>query len=178
MFVLLLIGCCCCKSGQQPCCWTSYAPCYPFYGCYELGEYYRGCDCYGWCYGQGGPVDYAPLVPVPKTGPERAPQPKEGPERAPKPKDEARLIVDLPADANLYIHDHAMDTVGARRSFLTPPLKAGQTYYYLLRVDITREGKVQSETKRILVQAGDTVQASFGEPATTSTGKAVAGAAR
>jgi uncharacterized protein (TIGR03000 family) len=168
MLVLLVIGCCCCKSGPQPC-WTSYTNSYPFYGCYELGEYY-GCNdccaCYD-CY--GGPVEYAPLVPIPK--------PKdEGPERAPKPKDEARLIIHLPADAKLYIHDQPMDSAGARRSFLTPPLKAGETYYYLLRADITREGKVQSETKRILVRAGDTVQASF--PDLSTAGGTVARSAR
>jgi uncharacterized protein (TIGR03000 family) len=84
------------------------------------------------------------------------------------------LIVSLPADAKLYIHDRPMETSGARRSFLTPPLKPGETYYYVLRADITHEGKVQSETKRILIRAGDTVQASFAELDNARAAKAVA----
>jgi uncharacterized protein (TIGR03000 family) len=134
-----------------------------------LGDYYQGCDCYGWYECHGGPVQYAPSVPAPKEGPERAPKPKDADKKS---ADEARLIIHLPADAKLYIHDQPMETVGARRSFLTPPLKAGETYSYLLRADITREGKVQSETKRILVRAGETVQASFADLGTT--GKTVA----
>jgi uncharacterized protein (TIGR03000 family) len=73
----------------------------------------------------------------------------------------ARLIVDLPADAKFYVDDQLMKTATARRSFVTPKLEPGQTYYYDLRAEVVRDGKVEKETKRILVRAGDVIRADF-----------------
>jgi uncharacterized protein (TIGR03000 family) len=110
--------------------------------------------------------------------------PEKPPEKAPKPKEEkksdgtARLIIEVPAEAKLYIDDQPMKTTSARRTFSTPALEAGQTYYYILRAEVTREGKTQSETKRVLIRSGDTVRASFPELEGATSGKAVAEAGR
>jgi uncharacterized protein (TIGR03000 family) len=87
----------------------------------------------------------------------------------------ARVIVELPADAKLYIDDQLMKTTSERRTFNTPLLEDGQAYYYELRAEVVRDGKPVSVTKRVTLKAGDVVRARFGdmEPAETiSTAKA------
>jgi uncharacterized protein (TIGR03000 family) len=71
------------------------------------------------------------------------------------------LIVELPADAKLYVDDHPMKTTSERRVFSTPSLEPGQTYYYILRAEVIRDGKTATDTKRVLVHAGDVIEASF-----------------
>jgi uncharacterized protein (TIGR03000 family) len=93
------------------------------------------------------------------------------PEPAPKPKpedksalpDKARLIVELPADAKLYIDDQLMKTTAARRVFNTPTLDRGQSYYYVLRAEIVRDGKTYTDTKQVVIRAGNEAQASFND---------------
>jgi uncharacterized protein (TIGR03000 family) len=83
----------------------------------------------------------------------------------------AKLVVELPADAKLYVDDHLMKTSAARRAFNTPGLAQGQTYYYILRAEMEIDGKTVSETKRVLVRAGEEVKATFSELAATATKK-------
>jgi uncharacterized protein (TIGR03000 family) len=73
----------------------------------------------------------------------------------------ARVIVQLPADAKLFIDDHAMKTNGERRSFNTPALDRGQAYYYMVRAEVVRDGKTYSETKRLIVRAGQVANTDF-----------------
>ena len=103
-------------------------------------------------------------------------------ETAPKPKEKApgevsaapgKLVVELPADAKLYIDDQPMKTTAERRSFNTPTLQPGQAYYYELRAEVTREGKTYTESKRVIVKAGETARATF--PELTAAGAAPAG---
>jgi uncharacterized protein (TIGR03000 family) len=81
----------------------------------------------------------------------------------------AHLIVELPADAKLYIDDHLMKSGSGKRAFSTPALDAGQSYYYDLRVEVVRDGKTFEGTKRIIVRAGEEFRASFSEGETAST---------
>jgi uncharacterized protein (TIGR03000 family) len=73
----------------------------------------------------------------------------------------ARLIVELPADAKLYIDDHLMTTTSGRRTFNTPVLAAGQTYYYEIRAEVVRDGKPVVEERKIVVKAGREIRADF-----------------
>ena len=84
----------------------------------------------------------------------------------------ARLIVAVPADANLYIDDHKMKTQSERRTFQTPELEPGQTYYYEVRVEVERDGKTVGTTKRVLLKAGQEVRADFNDMDATVTAKA------
>jgi uncharacterized protein (TIGR03000 family) len=84
----------------------------------------------------------------------------------------ARLIVELPADAKLFVDDKQMKTGSERRSFTTPTLEKGETYYYVLKVEVIRDGKPVTETKKILVKAGDEIKADFKEMDTIATAKA------
>jgi uncharacterized protein (TIGR03000 family) len=92
--------------------------------------------------------------------------------------DRARLIVELPADATLFIDDQAMKSTREVRNFTTPPLKEGQTYYYMLRVEVNREGAKLTETRRVLIRAGDEVKASFTETGIAAAAKSATTASR
>jgi uncharacterized protein (TIGR03000 family) len=75
--------------------------------------------------------------------------------------DRARLIVELPPDAKLFVDDNPIPVNSGRRTFQTPALDRTQTYYYEVRAEVMRDGKPVSETKRVIVRAGEVVQASF-----------------
>lgn len=81
----------------------------------------------------------------------------------------ARLIVELPADAKLFIDDHLMRTTSDRRTFNTPTLEDGQTYYYELRAEVVRDGKPVVVSRRITLKAGDEIQTNFGDMESTAT---------
>lgn len=156
-------GCWHCCHGCYGChCWCScYCSgwCHGYcssYGCY--------CSCYsGCCYG---------VVVVPYAAPAMTPapvtKPGNGVETAPLPKkqeqvqnDRARVIVQVPADAKLYIDGHAMKTSSTRRVFSTPQLQPGQAYYYEVRAEVEREGQRLVETQRVILRPGQQVTASF-----------------
>jgi uncharacterized protein (TIGR03000 family) len=88
---------------------------------------------------------------------------------APKPDDtksgmtsnRARLIVELPADAKLYVDDNPVPGTAGRRAFRTPELDRTQTYYYEVRAEVMRDGKPVGETRRVIVRAGEVVRANF-----------------
>lgn len=143
-------------------CYGCWGGCYGCYGgCYGC---YGGCyGCYGGCYGcygcYGGGIIVAPAAPAAPV--EKIP--------APKPKEEAaaartaKLVVSLPADANLYIDDTLMKTPSGKRTFNTPAIDRGQAYYYMVRAEVVRDGKTYSETRRVIIRAGDTSDATFTE---------------
>jgi uncharacterized protein (TIGR03000 family) len=104
----------------------------------------------------------APGTPMPPAGGEQLPKPKaDGKSGTSLAPNRARLIVDLPADAKLYIDDQPMKTTAGRRTFHTPDLQRGQTYYYVLRAEVVRDGKPLSEERRVILRAGDVVRADF-----------------
>jgi uncharacterized protein (TIGR03000 family) len=184
-------------SGGYGGCYGGYGGCYgggytcyagyglACYGCYGRSGCYGGGGCYNGyglgCTGSSGVPAYAP-APV---SPSVAPPGKQAPEVVPPPKKEdksaslsqARLIVELPADAKLYVDDRLMRTTSERRIYNSPLLEAGQTYYYILRAEVVREGQTLSDTKRVLVHAGDVIQASFRGLESAATARAQASAA-
>jgi uncharacterized protein (TIGR03000 family) len=107
-----------------------------------------------------------PTGPAPGKTPEKIMKPAEGP---PKPKQEgsaatgAKLIVELPSDAKLFIDDRSMNVTSQHPVFLTPELQAGKTYFYDMRAEIVRNGQVVSDTKRVVFHAGDELRESFAQ---------------
>ncbi len=149
--------------------------CYGPQGCW--GGFHAGCTCYGGGYGYGYGYPGAYVVPgapaalttpaapagtspgkMSPAGEPGSTPPKTGTTAAPKP---ARLIVQVPADARLYVDDQLMSTKSATRTFRTPQLNPGQTYYYIVRAELVRDGKTYNQTRQILVRAGDEIQTSF-----------------
>jgi uncharacterized protein (TIGR03000 family) len=86
--------------------------------------------------------------------------------------DRAKVIVNLPEDAKLYIDGRLMKTASAHRVFSTPTLEPGQLYYYELRAEVSRDGKTVSQEKRVIVAAGQQVEAAFNNIGSTATAKA------
>ncbi|MCI0457735.1 MAG: TIGR03000 domain-containing protein, partial [Gemmataceae bacterium] len=165
-------GCHGCYGGCHGCyggcygCWGGYGTYSTCYGCHG------GYGCYG-CYGCAGyaPVQVQPTMPAAPATPETVPAPKAEEKKAAA-ANAAKLVVDLPADAQLFVDDQLMKTTSAHRVFSTPTLEPGQTYYYILRVEVVRDGKPQAETKRVIVRAGEVVRATFSERDAITTVKA------
>src|SRR5262245_17802335 len=80
------------------------------------------------------------------------------------------VVITLPADAKLYFNDVLTHTPGATRTFATPPLQFGMNYTYQLRAEVTRQGKPVSETKQIVVRAGETTNVDFSPLGTEAIG--------
>jgi uncharacterized protein (TIGR03000 family) len=100
---------------------------------------------------------------------EKVPAPKKESTAAPQP---ARVIVDLAADAKLFVDDKPTKATSGHRVFRTPTLEPGQTYYYELRAEVVRDGKPITQSKRILLRAGDEIRVSLNEPAAVVTAQA------
>jgi uncharacterized protein (TIGR03000 family) len=75
----------------------------------------------------------------------------------------AKLLVEVPSDARLFIDDMPVKVPAGVRSFDTPPLEPGQLFYYVVRVEAMRDGRPVTETRRIIVQAGQVARADFRE---------------
>jgi uncharacterized protein (TIGR03000 family) len=168
-------GCCGCYGGG----FGAYGGCWGGYGGWGCGGCYGGMGYGGYAYGGGygggyyGGVTYPGMTMPGATGtgtgtgtgttgeqlgtPTEDTKKKQGmltPSRA-------KLVVELPADAKLYIDDLPMKTTSGVRSFNTPTLEPGQIYYYMVRAEVVRDGKPVTETRRVLVRAGQTARASF-----------------
>jgi uncharacterized protein (TIGR03000 family) len=120
----------------------------------------------------------APAGTTPESG--KTPEPIPSPKKEDKSTslNQARLIVELPADAKLYVDDQPTKATSERRVFNSPQLEPGQTYYYILRAQVVRDGKTHSDTKRVLIHAGDVIQASFRNLDTVATAQAEPAAVR
>jgi len=141
---------------------------YMCYGAYSgYGGYYGGSGCSG-CYGGWSCYGVSPYHPTPMIPGVAAP----GAEQVPPPKQEkdnkdqtstnrAQLIVELPADATLYIDGQQMKTSSGRRVFNTPALEPGQTYYYVLRAEVVRDGQRKMSEQRVVIRPGQEARAAF-----------------
>jgi uncharacterized protein (TIGR03000 family) len=78
------------------------------------------------------------------------------------------VLVKLPADATMFIDGVKADLDSATRQFNTPTLQAGQDYYYTIRVEALRNGELVTQSQRLIVRAGQTAEANFGEFTTTA----------
>jgi uncharacterized protein (TIGR03000 family) len=77
----------------------------------------------------------------------------------------ATLVVNLPAQAKLTVDDYATRSVTSVRTFTTPNLEAGTTYYYTLKAEVVRDGQTLTTNKRVAVRAGEETQVSLEFPA-------------
>jgi uncharacterized protein (TIGR03000 family) len=91
------------------------------------------------------------------------PKPADGKPGDVKPDGTAKLIIDIPDNAKVYVDDKPLQAPAGKRSFNTPPLERGVAYYYVFRAEVVVDGKTQSESKRVIVRAGDTSQLTFSE---------------
>jgi uncharacterized protein (TIGR03000 family) len=73
----------------------------------------------------------------------------------------ARLTIELPEDAQLFVDGQATKGTGKSRNFHTPDLNQDRTYFYDLKAIITVEGQEIVEEKRVIVRAGEAVNEAF-----------------
>ena len=161
-------------------CWY---PRYGCYGCYTSYAYAGGYGCGGGCHGCYGGSSYAPRAPdygPPPPAGEPIPPPAPGAPGKPERKSgtEARLIIELPADAALYVDDQRMKSSSSHREFTTPALDRRATYYYILRAELVVDGQRHSETKQVILRAGERIKASFPELQTFVAARTLASAVR
>jgi uncharacterized protein (TIGR03000 family) len=136
-----------------------------------MGCYGGGMGCYGGggCYGgyggySGAPMGTAPVQPAPAPMP-KAPTPPGG-TTAPTPPEvrlpgSATIVVSLPEGAKLMVDGVATRSSAAVRTFTTPTLNAGQSFYYILTAEIVREGQKLTTTEQVTVRANETTNVSL-----------------
>ena len=80
----------------------------------------------------------------------------------------ARITVKLPMDARLWVDNVNCPLTSDERSFKTPALTPGQQYYYTLRMEVEKDGRVVSENRRVFVAAGQQVNVDFNTATVTA----------
>jgi uncharacterized protein (TIGR03000 family) len=115
--------------------------------------------CYTTCY---APVYYScqPMMIVPMT-------PKKDDKKKPEEvSTQATIVVDLPADAQLTFDGEKTKSTSSHRTFVTPELKPGTEYSYVLKAEVMKDGKpVMLAEKKIFVRAGETTQVTLEQQA-------------
>jgi uncharacterized protein (TIGR03000 family) len=144
---------------------------------YGLGGGYDGCGCWGgysrWSYCNMPPPNMAVLGGYGVTGGTVAPGTGAGGEELDKPKTNknrdketmvpaaAKLLVELPTNAKLFIDDRPVKAAAGEQTFDIPALEPGKVYFYELRIEMMRDGQPFTQTRRILVRAGQVARADF-----------------
>jgi uncharacterized protein (TIGR03000 family) len=73
----------------------------------------------------------------------------------------ARLILDVPEDARVYVDNRLMKSASTHRVYSSPALAQGQAYYYDVRIEVERDGKVVTAQKRVIVRGGEEYSETF-----------------
>ncbi len=81
----------------------------------------------------------------------------------------ARVTIQAPADAKVTVDD--VEVPATSRTFKTPTLESGRMYYYTVKAQMMRGGKVVRDSKRVLLEAGKDVTVEFKEPGVTTAAK-------
>jgi uncharacterized protein (TIGR03000 family) len=80
---------------------------------------------------------------------------------APKKDTTATIIINLPADARLMVDGNATTSTTEVRTLVTPELVEGATYVYTVQAQVTREGRVMTQTQEVTVRGGETSNVLF-----------------
>lgn len=143
----------------------------------HFGDGYDGCGCWGgysrWGYCAMPPPNAVVQVPYGMMGGTVAPGTGVGNEEPGKPKTNkngekermvptpAKLQIELPANAKLFIDDMPVKAAAGVQTFDIPALEPGKDHFYMVRVEMMRDGQPISETRRIIVRAGQVARADF-----------------
>lgn len=69
----------------------------------------------------------------------------------------AHIVLDVPANAEVWFNGNKTKQTGQVRHFYSPQLEPGKNYVYSLRVRWTKDGKENEENRRVRVHANATV---------------------
>ena len=73
----------------------------------------------------------------------------------------AQITVKVPQDARLWVDNVECPLTSAVRTFNTPPLDRGRSYFYTMRVQLNRNGETASDSQRVMIAAGSRVEVDF-----------------
>jgi uncharacterized protein (TIGR03000 family) len=73
----------------------------------------------------------------------------------------AKIMVTVPADAEVYFDGTETAETGSERVFTTPPLDPGTEYTYSIRPVWTKECKPVEQTRKVTFRAGAQIRADF-----------------
>ncbi len=73
----------------------------------------------------------------------------------------ATIVVSLPADARLIVDGTPTTSTSDRRTLVTPVLENGATYVYTMQAEVTREGRVMTQSQQVTVRGGETSNVQF-----------------
>lgn len=76
----------------------------------------------------------------------------------------AKIRVTLPPDASLLIDGEATHLATADRTFVTPPLEAGQVFHYTLKAHYVSGDDAVTVERRVAVRAGQETRVTFTAP--------------
>jgi len=86
-------------------------------------------------------------------------------EQSAAPLRSATIVVKLPADARLFVDEEATTSTSSNRRLISPPLEQGKEYYYTLRAEMARAGKVVVQSQRVTIRAGQESKIQFADDA-------------
>ena len=127
---------------------------------YSYGRGYGVANHPGPVTGPGLPPDYRGSVRNPVYY-HAAPVTKPAPPPIMQGEKVAHILVEVPADAEVWIEDQKTQQGGASRWFISPALEANLVYEYRIRARWTEQGQQVEQTQRVRVQAGERPTVSF-----------------
>jgi len=106
------------------------------------------------------PMDTAPMTPAVDGATPPEPMPPEG-SGASLRRADGTLIVEVPAEAKIYVNDRLTSTPGEIREYISRNLVRGYNYSYEVRAEMEVDGKTVTETKKVDLRAGQNVRLAF-----------------
>jgi uncharacterized protein (TIGR03000 family) len=147
----------CYGGGYGGCCGGGYRGCY---GCSGYGGCYGGCCggfnmMYGTCHGPA-----MPGMTPPSGSREKIPTPPVPPSKTSL-DNTATILVTLPSEATLAFDGHVTTQTAQTRLFISPPLRPGWKYQYVLRAEMVRAGAPVVVTRTVTVRANEETRVSL-----------------
>jgi uncharacterized protein (TIGR03000 family) len=73
----------------------------------------------------------------------------------------SKVRIDVPEGGKLFVNGRHIDVAPGRRVFETPPLAAGQLYFYTMRIEAEQDGQSHSESQQVIVRGGEDAYVNF-----------------
>jgi uncharacterized protein (TIGR03000 family) len=81
--------------------------------------------------------------------------------RPPVLEKQARVLIRVPADAQLWVEETQTNQTGAQREFVSPELAPGKAFVYAVRARWQADGKTVDQTRQVEVKASSVVMVDF-----------------
>jgi len=75
----------------------------------------------------------------------------------------ALIDIRLPENAIVLINGYQMKSTGPQRTYRTPPIQFGITYYYMMTINFEQDGQVFQQTRKVECIAGQITLITFAE---------------